>query len=349
MNKRVLSVLVLSLAIFHCSSKTGKDSTTSTTAAPIADVKNPSEIMAQVGDQKLTAAELTELTRPRMAKIDSQIYQIQKDEATEWVNATLLEAEAKKRGISVEKLLNETTAGITVSESDIKEFYEKNKARIGQEFDAAKGQITGRLQGMKRQEAVQKLLASLQKNTEVKVNLQQPRANIVAGDHPSKGKKDAPITLIEFSDFQCPFCHRARETVNQILSAYGNKVHYVFRDFPLSFHKDAMLAHASTHCAGEQDKYWEYSNVLWENQQNLKRDNLVTLAKNLKLNEDKFTKCIDSGKYVDQINKSIKEGSAVGVTGTPAYFINGRFISGAQPFENFKEVIDEELELAKKK
>lgn len=337
--------LWLSLAVIPFVMACGKGDKTAT--APTSTMENPTEVIASVGDQKLTAAELEESIRPRLAKVQSEIYRIRKDAASEWVNETLLEAEAKKRGIPLEKLLEDTTAGITVTEEDAKEFYEKNKARIRQDYETAKPQLMNRLRNQKKQDAIGSLLASLQKNTEVVINLEQPRVNISTDDDPSQGKQDAPITLIEFSDFQCPFCKRARGTVAEILSTYGDKVYYVFRDFPLSFHKDALLAHQAANCAHEQGKYWEYSNGLWDRQQDLKRESLLALAKSLSLKEDDFTKCLDSGKQADEIQKDIRDGSTAGVSGTPAYFINGRFLSGAQPFEAFKEIIDEEL--AKKK
>ena len=338
MKKSLTLSLVLAPLLFFCSG-------TSTTEQPTAgsSVSNPNEVVASVGDHRLTAAELESTIRPRLAKVESEIYKIKKDAVNEWVNETLLEAEAKKQGISVDKLLENTTATITITDDELKNFYEKNKARIRQDFDAAKPQLVGRLQAQKRQEAVAALLSSLQKGTSITVALEQPRINVGVDDDPSKGPKNAPITLIEFSDFQCPFCKRTRPTIDQILSTYGDKVHYVFRDFPLSFHKDALLAHQAANCAGEQDKYWEYNAALWDNQQNLKRDNLLLIAKSTTLNEGDFTKCLDSGEQAAEITKDTKDGANAGVTGTPAYFINGRFLSGAQPFEAFKEVIDEEL------
>lgn len=310
--------------------------------------QNPQAIMASVGDQHLLAEELNRLVKPRMAKLDSEIYNIKKDAIGDWVNQTLLENEAKKQGITVEKLLQKTTDGITVGEDEIKAFYARNKDRLGDDFDKAKAQISARLQGGRRQQAVQTLLASLQKSADIKTNLEQPRVKVSVDDDPSQGPKDAPIVLIEFSDFQCPFCKRTRGTIGQLMSTYADKIHYVFRDFPLSFHQDAPLAHQAANCAGDQGKYWEYNKGLWDRQPNLKRDTLLDLAKTLALNADEFTKCIDSGKYKDEIQKDIADGADAGVSGTPAYFINGRFLSGAQPYDAFKEIIDEELAKAKK-
>lgn len=165
-------------------------------------------------------------------------------------------------------------------------------------------------------------------------------------DDPIKGKKDAKVTIIEFSEFQCPFCKRYYdETYNQIIKEYVDtgKAKYVFRDFPLSFHQFAQKASEASECAHEQDKFWEYHDKLFENQQALDISNLKKYAKGLKLDEDKFNDCLDSGKYEDEVKKDMQDGISYGVQGTPAFFINGKLISGAQPYENFKVIIDEEL------
>jgi len=154
---------------------------------------------------------------------------------------------------------------------------------------------------------------------------------------------EGKVIIEEFSDFQCPFCGRARPTVNQIIETYKDKVQYALRDFPLAFHQDAMPAHMAAHCAGEQGKYWEYSKILFGNQTSLKSDKLKEYSKQVGLDTKKFDECVASNKYAATIQKNIDEASKAGVTGTPSFFINGIMISGAQPFPKFKEIIDAEL------
>jgi len=166
-------------------------------------------------------------------------------------------------------------------------------------------------------------------------------------DDPVKGNKAAPVTIVEFSDFECPFCGKFyEETYNQLVTTYINtgKASLVFRDFPLSsIHPDAQKASEASECADEQGKFWEYHNKLFENQQALSIDDLKQYAKDLKLNTVKFNDCLDTGKYEDEVLKDASEGASYGVTGTPAFFINGRLIAGAYPFSEFKKIIDEEL------
>ena len=162
----------------------------------------------------------------------------------------------------------------------------------------------------------------------------------ITDDDYVKGNKDAKVSIIEYSDFQCPYCGRQKATVDQILADYGDQVSYVFRHFPLSFHENAQKAGEAYECAAEQGKFWEMHNKLFENQSDLSVDNYKAWAKELGLNTSIFNDCLDSGKYTDKVKNGLTDGTKYGVQGTPATFINGQLISGAQPYENFKAVID---------
>ena len=157
------------------------------------------------------------------------------------------------------------------------------------------------------------------------------------------GSESAPIQIVEFSDFQCPYCTRGNETVKQVVSHYGDKVSVVFRHFPLSFHKEAHLAAQGAECAGDQNKFWEYHDLLFANQQALQKDNLLEYASQLKLNQKKFDECLNSGSKATKVDADMAAGELVGMNGTPGFYINGIPLTGAVPFDNFKAVIDEEL------
>ena len=175
---------------------------------------------------------------------------------------------------------------------------------------------------------------------------QPSKLQVSADDDPVKGSKDAPVTIIEFGDFQCPYCARFfTQTLPLIEENYikTGKVKFVYRDYPLSFHQFAQTASEAAECADEQGKFWEYHNKIFENQQSLSIANLKKWALDLSLDGNKFDTCLDSGKYEEEVKKDFQEGSAAGVTGTPAFFINGILVTGAQPFENFKAIIEAEL------
>lgn len=165
-------------------------------------------------------------------------------------------------------------------------------------------------------------------------------------DDAIKGDPNAPVTIVEFSDYECPFCKRHFEqTVPQIVSEYVDKglVKMVFRDFPLGFHDKAQKAGEAAECAGEQGRYWDMHDKLFENNANLDVEDLKKYAEDLGLNTAKFNTCLDSDAMAQEIKDDMAEGQSYGVTGTPASFINGRFVSGARPFSDFKKIIDEEL------
>ena len=175
-----------------------------------------------------------------------------------------------------------------------------------------------------------------------------PTAGIVqvsADDDPAIGLQDAPVLIVEFSDFQCSYCARfATETLGQILDAYGDQVRLVFRDFPLtSIHTHAQKAAEASQCAYEQGEYWEYHDLLFQNQQALDVDSLKAYAQQLGLDTGAFNECLDSGKYTSEVQNDLTQGQSYGVTGTPTFFINGRLLRGAKPFSDFQAMIEEEL------
>jgi len=172
------------------------------------------------------------------------------------------------------------------------------------------------------------------------------KVNVNDDGDPSIGSKDATVTIVEFSDFQCPFCERFySQTFLQIKSEYidTGKVRFVYRDFPLNFHAQAEKTAEAAECANEQGKFWEYHDKIFQNQQSLSIENLKLWAKQIGLDTTKFDSCLDTGKYQSEVQKDQKDGISLGVSGTPAFFINGKALIGAQPFAAFKQLIDAEL------
>jgi protein-disulfide isomerase len=171
--------------------------------------------------------------------------------------------------------------------------------------------------------------------------------DVKVGDAPVKGPASAPITLVAWSDFQCPFCSRAVPTVRQLEQDYKGKIRIAFKQFPLPFHDKAHLAAEAALAAHAQGKFWEMHDKLFANQQALDRPSLEKYAQELGLDMTKFKAALDSGKFKDKVDAEDKEGAAFGVTGTPTFFINGTRLVGAQPIEAFKAAIDKELKANK--
>ena len=175
------------------------------------------------------------------------------------------------------------------------------------------------------------------------------KVDVSVDDDAMKGKKDAPVTIIEFSEYQCPFCKRfIDDAYPKIIKDYVDtgKVKYVFRDFPLGFHDQAKPAAMAAECAGDQGKYWEYHDLLFKNQASLSAANYKKWAKDLKLDTTKFDACVDTNKHKAEVEKDFADGQKAGVSGTPAFFINGKMISGAQPYSVFKAEIEAALKAA---
>ena len=165
-------------------------------------------------------------------------------------------------------------------------------------------------------------------------------------DAPVKGAKNAKVTIVEFSDFQCPFCGRVEGTIDQVLKLYPNDVKLAFKELPLPFHQNAHIAAEAALAAKDQGKFWEMHDVMYKNQQALDRPNLEKYAAQIGLNVDKFKSALDSGKYKQKVDAELAEGNKIGARGTPSFFVNGKLFVGAQPFEAFKAKIDEELKNA---
>jgi protein-disulfide isomerase len=163
-------------------------------------------------------------------------------------------------------------------------------------------------------------------------------------DDPSWGPADAKVTMVEFADFECPYCRQWYTTVYDRLQAtYGSKIRFVYRDFPLSFHADAKPAAIAANCAGAQGRYWDYFRLLFVDPRGLGNAMYQAYAQEVGLNLSTFNSCLKSGSYDKEISLDFQDGVRMGVNGTPAFFINGRLISGSQPYEAFQQVIDEEL------
>jgi protein-disulfide isomerase len=307
----------------------------------------PSGVVAEVDGAAVTATELDEKVGNRLVRIRQEEYEIRRQALDEIVYDRLLEKEAKKRGISTTDLVRDEVDN-QVPEPDAKTvetIYEHNQARFaGKPREAVLGEIRSALKSQGRQMRQATFSRSLREKAAVKVALEPPRATVaVPASAPTLGPNGAPVTIVQFVDYQCPYCHRAQSTIDEILSKYPGKVQLVHRDFPLDGHPGAYPAARAARCAGEQGKFWDYHRSLMKEQGDLSESDLLGRAKTLKLELDPFKTCIASDRYDSAIRESVEAGSRAGVSGTPAFFVNGRMMTGARPFEQFQEVIEAEL------
>ncbi len=314
---------------------------------------NSNKVLATVNGEKITEKDLYTKGAAKLKKIEDALFDAKEDILESIIRQKLLEAESKKQNVTVSELLKkEVHAKVSdPSPEEVNKIYEQYKDQFeGRPKEQAVFFIMQRLKADASQSIQDEYLDSLEEKFAVKNYLVKPieRVTVSMDDDHQKGPKDAPVQIIEFTDFQCPFCGRARPTVAKVIETYGDKVVYVLRDFPLDGHALAQDAAEAAQCAGVQNKYWEYSNILWQNQGALEVANLKKFAKELGLDTEKFNQCLDSDQFAQEVKKDLQDGVKAGVSGTPAFFINGRLISGARPFKDFKKIIDEELKSAKK-
>lgn len=313
-----------------------------------ADAGTPAPgVAAMIGDQKVTFQEVDAKAASELVQVRQQEYEARKRALEALLSEAILDREAKAQGLSREDLLKkEVTDKVTdppAAEIDV--YFEKNKARYGaQTKEQAAPAITLMLRQQKIQEDQRTYIKGLRQKHGVKVLLEPPRVQVATDDDASKGPGTAPVTIVEFSDFQCPYCARAETVVDEVVKKYGDRVRVVYRDYPLKFHANAENAAMGAECAADQDKFWEMHKAIFGNQQKLATADLVETAGSIGLDKEAFKTCLDSGKHRAEVQKDFEDGMKYGVTGTPTFFINGIPMVGARSVDAFAEIIDSELE-----
>lgn len=306
------------------------------------------DVLATVGEREITRAEVEEVVAGELLKVKQQEFDILQQGVDSLVEQALLELEAEARGVTPQELMsNELAARATeVTDADVDAFYEENKARINQPKDQIAERVRQFLIQQRNGEARLALLSELRDKYDVSLKLEPIRIE-VAATGPALGPESAPVTVVEFSDFQCPYCARVVPTLKQLTEEYGDKVRLVFRQFPLhSIHPNAQKAAEASLCADEQGKFWAMHDLMFAEQQQLAVEQLKEKAGRLELDQEAFDECLDSSRFAEQVTQDLRAGSDAGVSGTPAMFVNGRFLNGAQPYEAIAAVVDQELERA---
>jgi protein-disulfide isomerase len=302
---------------------------------------------AVVDGKSISEHEVESMARNQLMALKTEEYNLKRRALDDAIDRVLLEKEAARRGTNVQALtLAEVDGKVPpVRAEEIKAVYHASKQRFADKSEAEAGKLIesylrqARINARRRQ-----FLKDLRGKAEVQVYLDPPRVKVDAGDAPFRGPKTAPVTIVEFTEFQCPFCASAASTLRQIAVRYREKVRIVFRDFPLAIHDDAPKAAEAAACANDQGKFWEMHDKLFANQSKLKVADLKRYAGEVGLDPDRFNQCLDSGKHANKWHQDVADGLGYGVTGTPTFFINGRILSGALPLDELASVIDDELQ-----
>lgn len=309
----------------------------------------PTEPIAEVNGEAIAAAEVERALGMKLSQLEEQIYNLKRQELDALIAQRLLAQEAARRSVSLTALLDaEVTSKIDlVTDKEVEDFYQQNKARVSGDEADIRQKIRAFLRQQKLAARRNLFVKSLRSQAKVLVRLEPPtpaRVDVPVAGAPVRGAADARVTVVEFSDFQCPFCKQAHPTLSKVLERYPGKVKLVYRDFPLErIHPQAGRAAQAARCANEQEKFWEYHDVLFAQSPRLNLADLKRYARQVGLDAAKFETCLSSEMHKAAVQKDLDEGKKLGVTSTPAFFVNGRPLSGAQSLEAFSRVIDDEL------
>lgn len=311
--------------------------------------KNAVKPVATIGSVTVSEEELEKAVGTKLTRLMSDVYTVRRGVLDELISTKLLESEAAQRGVTVDELLvTEVAEKIAQPDpAEIERLYEGVYERYG---GMTKEQAIADIMNTTRERRMQtrkaEFVRELRQAAGVRVNLQPPRVEVTA-EGPSRGGATAPVTIVEFSDFECQFCGRAVETLKKVEEKYGNDVRIVFRDYPLAMHRTAKRAAEAGHCANDQGKFWEMHDKLFAKGGPSSEGEIFRYAVQVGLDQEVFRTCMTSGKFREAWKPAMDEASRLGVQSTPTFFINGRLLVGAASYEMFSRVIDEELDLAR--
>lgn len=308
--------------------------------------KAPSkEAVAKVNGKTITEAEVFNDIRGDIYQKRMEEYQLKMGKLKSYLLESYINSDPNKKDLTNDQFVEKfITSKVVISDAEINAFAKERK--IPQVTPELKERIKKFLIDGKKREAIESWLDTKLAKNPVEVYLEKPQRpvyKVSAGNSPYAGGKNAKVEIVEFSDFQCPYCAKAAELVGQIKKKYGDKVKVVFKNYPLAFHKDAFKAAEAGLCAHEQGKFWKMHDLMFAEQNALGVDDLKDKAKRLGLDTKKFNECLDTSKNAERVRGTMAEGQAASVKSTPTFYVNGQLVMGAQPLDVFSEIIDEEL------
>ena len=289
---------------------------------------NPAAVLATVGGKPITAGVIIERLKPAIYKMRLSAYEIQREALERTINDLLLIAEANRRNVPPEEIVRTEISEKShpPTEAEVEKFYAENKSRIGKDLNSVRNQVAEYLQEQGRQQLERTMSEKLRKGAQVRLLISEPlppTQAISTDDDPSRGLPTAPVTIVEFTDFQCPSCAAMHPVLEEVLKSYGNKVRLVVRDFPLAMHANARKAAEAANAAHAQGKFFEYAALLFKRQDALDVPSLKKYASEIGLDRARFDAALDSGTFAGELRKDIVDGEMYGIDSTPTIFVNG--------------------------
>ena len=302
--------------------------------------------IAVLNGEPIYEQDLMSVAGPKLLDLRNQEFKLNSDALNTVIRKKLIDREAKRKGITTDEVLKQEVDSKVPEPSDdeAKGYYLAAKSGTTLPFDQVKTQVKRLLKNAEIQRARDEYADSLREKAQISIFLQAPAVEVRYDASRVRGNPSAPVTIVEFADFQCPFCRKAEPTLQALLKKYDGRVKLAYRDFPLSqIHDHAELAAEASHCALSQGKFWEMHDAMFADGAKLDEAGLVRSATGLGIDQNSFESCMTSGKYKTVVQQDIEAGSQAGVEATPAFFINGESLSGARPEADFAEIIDRQL------
>lgn len=297
----------------------------------------------EINGVKLAMADLEQKDPAALFQARNTYYEAERKAIDEFVAKDLLEEQAKRENLTVDQLLEKhvtSTLPKDPSEEALHVYYEGVDTK--QPYEAVRQQIIDAIRQRRLAKAKTAYLQSLRSQAKIEVLLQAPRADISLTNVAVRGKTHAPVTIVEYADYECPYCQQVQPVLAQIEKSYAGQVAFVYKDYPLPMHPHAQKAAEASRCAEAQGKYWEYHDLLYADKQ-LEIPGLKESARKLKLDENAFSTCLDSGAAMKSVKETADEGQSLGIQGTPTFFINGRYYNGALTLDRMRAAVEEEL------
>jgi protein-disulfide isomerase len=301
-----------------------------------------STVVAEIAGHKITASELEEKEASKLLQPRYKYYVAERDALEQFIDDQLLEMQAKKESVSLDELFKRHVA-VNVQEptEDQLRFYYEG-VQTDESYEAARSNIINTVYQLRMKKARDAYIAELRGEYGVVVELSQPSAQVEVGNAPRLGSQNAPVQIVEFADYECPYCQKVNADLAKLREQFGDQVSMVYKDFPLPMHPLAARAAEAARCAGEQGKFWEFHDELFQSKR-LQIPDLKQEARELKLDTTRFDQCLDSGEQIATVKKDSQEGQRLGILGTPSFFVNGHFMSGAIGYAKLRETVLQEL------
>jgi len=307
--------------------------------------QEPLQVVARVSGTDLTLSDLQQDEGGKLLQAEYQYYLNERKALEELIDNRLLRDEARKKNITLEQLLEtEVYKGVKdPTEDQLEVYYEGLDTQ--EPYQSVREDVLQHIRELRRTKARAAYVEQLRKEAKINVMLMPPSAQVNVSKAYARGSENAPVVLVEFADYQCPYCQKVNPQIQQLKKEYGDNLTVIYKDFPLPMHHGSEKAAEASRCAGEQGKFWEYHDVLFYSKL-LDVDALKEHARVLKLDGDRFDTCLDSGAETGAVKKDLDEAKSLGLTGTPSFFVNGHFFSGVVDYAALKDIVNQQLNLA---